>query len=100
MTINDFRIDKCEDCLRITRTDLPGDKHTHVKSKKLAEQIIMNVCSGKIPLHSHSRTLESMARLSDDENYVSKIREILDHRKSKCKQKYVNDSKKNERKYR
>ena len=87
----DFKIDKCDDCIRITRTDISGDKHTHVKSKHLAETIINNVCSEKIPLHSHSRTLESMKRLSDNEKYIKKIEEILEVRKQKgVKQHYFN----------
>ena len=90
-TRKDFRVDKCEDCIRITRTDVDGDLHTHVKSKHLAETIINNVCSEKIPLHSHSRTLESMKRLSDNEKYIRKINEILEVRKQKgMKQHYVN----------
>ena len=90
-TRKDFRVDKCDDCIRITRIDISGDKHTHVKSKHLAETIINNVCSEKIPLHSHSRTLESMKRLSDNEKYIRKINEILEVRKQKGrKQNYVN----------
>ena len=90
-TRKDFKIEKCEDCIRITRTDVEGDLHTHVKSKHLAETIINNVCSEKIPLHSHSRTLESMKRLSDNEKYIKKIEEILAVRKQKGrKQHYIN----------
>ena len=86
-----FRIDKWEDCIRITRTDVGGDLHTHIHSKKLAETIINNVCSEKIPPHSHSRTLESMKRLSDNENYIKKIEDILEARKQKGrKQNYFN----------
>lgn len=84
-TRNNFRIDKCDDCLRITRLDVLGDLHTHVKSKHLAETIINNVCSEKIPLHSHSRTLESMKRLSNNENYILKINKLLQTRASKGK---------------
>ena len=93
-TRKDFRIDKCEDCLRITRTDIDGDYHTHVHSRKLAETIINNVCSEKIPLHSHSRTLESMKRLSNNEKYITKIDELLVVRASKTKQFYYNPHKK------
>lgn len=89
-TRKDFVISKCDDCLRITRIDISGDFHTHVHSRKLAETIISNVCSEKIPLHSHSRTLESMARLSDNEVYVNKIRRLIETRINKGKQKYVN----------
>lgn len=93
-TRKDFRIDKCDDCLRITRIDVDGDLHTHCKSKHLAENIISNVCSEKIPLHSHSRTLESMKRLSRNEKYIKKIEELLDVRKNKTKQFYYNPHKK------
>lgn len=90
-TRENFRIDKCDDCLRITRIDIPGDKHTHVHSLKLAETIVNNVCSEKIPLHSHSRTLVSMMRLSNNESYISKINELLDTRRQKGrKQPYIN----------
>ena len=89
-TRKDFRVDKCDDCIRITRTDVDGDKHTHIHSKKLAETIINNVCSEKIPLHSHSRTLESMKRLSDNEKYINKIDEILEVRRNKSHQIYYN----------
>ena len=90
-TRKDFKIEVCEDCLRITRTDIEGDLHTHCKSKHLAETIINTVCSGKIPLHSHSRTLVSMKRLSDNMVYVAKIDELLMVRKQKGrKQTYYN----------
>ena len=91
LTRKDFKIDKCDDCIRITRIDVEGNLHTHVKSKHRAETIINNVCSEKIPLHSHSRTLESMKRLSDNEKYIKKIEEILEVRKQKGrKQNYFN----------
>ena len=90
-TRKDFRIDKCEDCLRITRLDVEGDLHTHVHSRKLAETIISNVCSEKIPLHSHSHTLVSMKRLSDSKQYIEKIDELLMVREQKGrKQTYYN----------
>lgn len=90
-TRKDFRIERCYDCLRITRIDVEGDLHTHVKSKRLAETIISNVCSEKIPLHSHSRTLVSMKRLSNSKQYIKKIDELLNVRKQKGKkQPYVN----------
>lgn len=90
-TRKDFRIERCYDCLRITRIDVEGDLHTHVKSKRLAETIISNVCSEKIPLHSHSRTLVSMKRLSNNKMYIKKIDELLNVRKQKGrKQPYVN----------
>ena len=90
-TRKDFMIERCDNCLRITRIDVEGDLHTHAKSKKLAETIISNVCSEKIPLHSHSRTLVSMKRLSNNKMYIKKIDELLNVRKQKGrKQPYVN----------
>lgn len=90
-TRKDFRVDVCEDCLRITRIDIEGDLHTHCKSKHLAETIINNVCSGKIPLHSHSRTLVSMKRLSNSKQYIEKINQLLMVREQKGrKQTYYN----------
>lgn len=93
-TRKDFEITKCDDCLRITRLDIDGDLHTHVHSRKLAETIINNVCSEKIPLHSHSRTLVSMKRLCNNEKYITKIEELLEVRASKTKQFYYNPHKK------
>lgn len=90
-TRKDFTIEKCKDCIRVTRSDIIGDKHCHLHSRKLAETIISNVCSNKIPLHSHSRTLECMVRLSDDKEYIEKINRLLESRKKKGKkQLYVN----------
>lgn len=91
-TRKDFKVEKCLDCIRITRIDVDGDKHTHVHSKKLAETIINNVCNEKIPLHSHSRTLESMKRLSCNENYIKKIDEILEIRRQKGKKQVYHNS--------
>lgn len=89
MTEKDFRIDRLQDnSFRITRTDIDGDYHTHMNSKRLAIVIIHNVCSGKIPLNSHNYTLKSMYRLSNDEKYRAKINEILEVRKQKGKKDY------------
>jgi hypothetical protein len=90
---NNFRIDKCDDCIRITRIDIEGDLHCHLHSRQLAETIINNVCSEKIPLHSQSRTLECMARLSNDDDYIAKINELLETKKNKSKQTYRNSNK-------
>lgn len=92
-TRKDFRIEKCDNCLRVTRADVEGDFHTHVHSRKLAETIINNVCSEKIPLHSHSRTLVSMKRLSNSKEYIEKIDALLTAREQKGKkQSYFNPS--------
>lgn len=91
LEIQNFTIDKCDDCFRITRNDVDGDLHTHVKSYKLAQTIISNVCNNKIPLHSSTFVLMSMIRLSVDPIYISKINELLSIRKNKGKKlSYVN----------
>lgn len=89
MTEKDFKIDKLKDgTFRVTRTNILGDYHTHMKSKQLAKTAIHNVCYGKIPLNLRDYTLISMYRLSNDEKYRSKIQEILDTRKQKGKKDY------------
>ncbi len=86
-----FVIEKCNDCLRITRIDNDKDMHTHCHSRKLANTIVKNVCDEKIPLHSHTRTLESMSRLTTNTKYKNKILELLKTREQKGnKPDYVN----------
>ncbi len=92
MTEKDFKIEKIKDgSFRVTRTDITGDYHTHMLSKRLAKTVITNVCNKKIPLNSRNYTLISMYRLSEDSEYRNKIQNILDTRKKKGnKDKYVN----------
>lgn len=94
MTEKDFKIERIQDgTFRVTRTDIDGNYHTHMKSKQLAKTVIHNVCYNKIPLNSRDYTLVSMYRLSDNENYCSKIQEILNTRKQKGKKdNYYNPS--------
>lgn len=96
MEENDFRIDRLKDgTFRVTRTDIDGDYHTHMLSKRLAKTVIHNVCYDKIPLNSRDYTLISMYRLSNNEKYRSKIQEILETRKQKGKKNnYYNPSRK------
>ena len=89
MTEKDFKIERIQDgTFRVTRTDIDGDYHTHMKSKQLAKTVINNVRTGKIPLNSRNYTLISMYRLSGDKKYRNKIKEILDTRKQKGKKDY------------
>lgn len=96
MTEKDFKIERIQDgSFRVTRTDIDGGYHTHMKSKRLAKTVIRNVCYGKIPLNSRNYTLISMYRLSNDEEYRGKIQEILDTRKQKGKKNdYYNPNRK------
>ena len=89
MNEEDFKIDKLQDgSFRVTRIDIDGDYHTHMKRKRLAKTIIHNVCNGKIPLNSRDYTLISMYRLSNNQKYRDKIQGILDTRKQKGKKDY------------
>lgn len=96
MDENDFKIDRLKDgSFRVTRTDIKGDYHTHMLSKRLAKTVIHNVCYDKIPLNSRDYTLISMYRLSNNKKYRSKIQEILETRKQKGKKdNYCNPSRK------
>lgn len=96
MTKNDFAIDRLLDgTFRVRRTDIEGDLHTHLKSRKLANTIIQNICAKKIPLNSRNYTLQSMYRLSSDVDYKQKIQDILECRNQKGKkQNYYNPSRK------
>ena len=96
MDEKDFKIDRLQDgSFRVTRTDIDGDYHTHMISKRLAKTVIHNVCYGKIPLNSRDYTLISMYRLSNDAEYREKIQEILDTRKQKGKKdNYYNPGRK------
>lgn len=87
----DFRTDRTMDGnFRITRLNNDNDMHCHLKSRSLAKVIIANVCNEKIPLNSHSRTLECMARLTTNNKYKNKIEELLNVREQKSKQDYFN----------
>lgn len=89
--LEDFRIDRTMDGnFRITRIDNDKDMHCHLKSRRLAKVIIANVCNEKIPLNSHSRTLECMSRLTTNNKYKNKIEELLNVREQKSKQDYFN----------
>ena len=62
-TRKDFRIDKCDDCIRITRTDVQGDLHTHVHSGKryldfcaAATALILQDYPSKTICREHSQT--------------------------------------------
>nr|DAN05198.1 MAG TPA: hypothetical protein [Caudoviricetes sp.] len=94
MTEKDFKIERIQDgTFRVTRIDIKGDYHTHMKSKQLVKTVIYNVCNGKIPLNTRNYTLISMYRLSNDVKYRDKIQEILDTRKQKGrKDNYCNPS--------
>ena len=88
-----YRIETTENGFRITRDD-GSDRHTHLKSKRFCKELIDYVVDEKIPKKVSNYILISCIRLSTNENYMQKISELLEARKSKTKQFYYNPSKK------
>lgn len=88
-----YRIESTENGFRITLDD-GSDRHTHLKSKHFCKKLIDYVVDRKVPTRVGNYVLESCIRLSDDENYIQKIEELLDVRKNKTKQFYYNPHKK------
>lgn len=88
-----FRIEKCKNCYRVTRTDVNSNLHTHIKSLRLCELVINAVCKEKIPLHLSKRCLISAQRLSTNKYYIAKIDKVLHAKKSKEKKAKLCESK-------
>lgn len=88
-----YRIEQTENGFRIT-LDGGSDKHTHIRSKGFCKKLIDYVVDRKIPKRVGNYVLESCIRLSTDENYIRKVSELLEVRKSKAKQFYYNPHKK------
>lgn len=88
-----YRIESTENGFRIT-LDNGSDRHTHLKSKHFCKKLIDYVVDRKVPKRVGNYVLESRIRLSDDENYIRKVTELLDVRKNKTKQFYYNPHKK------
>lgn len=90
-----FEIQKIEHGYRITKIN-SKDKHTHLSSKSACYNAINYVLSRKIPKRTGNYYLTSLARLSDDEIYISKINQLIDTRLKKGKKlNYYNPIKKN-----
>lgn len=64
--------------------------HSHLNSRKVAETIISNVMHKKRPKTDNTYLLESHIRISDDDNYIRLIEELIEAKKSKSKVKYRN----------
>ena len=88
-----YRIEQTENGFRIT-LDGGFDKHTHIKSKGFCKKLIDYVVDKKVPTRVSNYVLESCIRLSTDENYIRKITELLEVKRSKTKQFYYNPHKK------
>lgn len=64
--------------------------HTHIKSKMVARTIKNNVMYNRFPKTRNQYLLTSHIRVSNNENYIKKIEQLIDTRKNKGNQKYVN----------
>ncbi|RDY24641.1 hypothetical protein CHF27_000115 [Romboutsia maritimum] len=65
--------------------------HTHLKHFEAAKTAIDLVMNKKVPKSTDGYYLTSLIRLSDDNNYITKINELLEAREQKGKkEKYYN----------
>jgi len=67
------------------------DGHTHLKHFEAAKTAIDLVIRKKIPRSTHSYYLTSLIRISEDDLYINKIKELINSREQKGKKdKYYN----------
>lgn len=88
-----YFIDKTESGYRVSKST-DTNIHTHLHNLNPSYKLIDNVISKKIPRRCGVYYLESHARLSDDENYIQKIRDYIEVKKNKTHQNYFNPHKK------
>lgn len=85
-TIHGYRVTKLSDSL---------DRHTHLESFKMCYFVIDSVTSKKLQYKSSKWIINSLIRLSDDEEYINKLKGVLQVRQQKGKkQNYFNPIKK------
>ena len=64
--------------------------HTHIRSYKIAKTIIDNCINRKRPKTNNIYLLESYIRISNNEKYINEIKELINSKKYKSKEKYIN----------
>ncbi len=64
--------------------------HSHLNSRAISESVIKNVIYKRKPKTNNLYVLKSHARVSNDEKYIKFIEELIEVKKSKSKNKYVN----------
>lgn len=70
-----------------------SDGHTHLKNFNSAKSAIDLVVNKKIPKSTNFYYLTSLIRIAQDKDYIDKIQELIETRKSKGKKKnYYNNS--------
>lgn len=64
--------------------------HTHLDSFDMAKTIISNVSHKKKPKTTNVYLMKSHMRVSDDEQYIKYIEELIETKRNKTKDKYYN----------
>lgn len=64
--------------------------HTHIKSFNTGKYIIDLVISGKINNGLSPYLLESLARVSEDRRYQQKVRDLIEVKRERGRQRYHN----------
>lgn len=82
-----FYIDKTEHGYRICKITDPKI-HTHLKNLQPAYKLIDNVIIKWIPRRCGPYYLESHIRLSDDEEYIAKLKNYIFVKQNKRKKQY------------
>lgn len=65
--------------------------HTHIRSYDVAKTIIDNCINRKRPKTNNIYLLESHVRIAADEKYISGIKELINSKRNKTKEKYYNE---------
>lgn len=78
--------------INLTKLNKYGFKnaHTHIKSRMVAKTIKANVMYNRFPKTRNQYLLTSHIRVSNNESYIKKIEQLIDTRKNKGKQQYIN----------
>lgn len=88
-----YFIDKTKNGYRISKaTDT--SVHTHLKNLNPSYKLIDNVVNKVVPRRCGVYYLESHARISDDKNYICKIKDYIEVKQTKTHQNYFNPHKK------
>lgn len=90
----EYIIFKCGGGYIVQNTKKPfKDAHTHLNNYNACKRAIEYVIHAKIPTRVSFYYLESLARLSTDEAYSEKLRELIKTKTGKGKGYYININK-------
>lgn len=88
-----YYIDKTKNGYRISKST-DTSIHTHLKNLNPSYKLIDDVVNKVIPRRCGVYYLESHARISDDEDYIRKIKDYIKVKQIKTHQNYFNPHKK------